>query len=191
MSTKKIATFGVLAALSIVLLFFKFPIPAFMALEYDFADIPIIICTSFFGVPSGLLLTVIVCLAQGLLSPSSGIIGVVMHFVATGSFVLVYGFIFRSKKNLLFAIIGAVFGVITWVVVMIGMNIWLTPIFLGIPRASVYPMLLPIIVPFNLLKSIVNSTLSIILVFSLDKILKLSLIKKRKSNKVKKEIIIK
>ncbi|MFA6866348.1 MAG: ECF transporter S component [Clostridia bacterium] len=181
MSTKKIATYGVLAALSIVLLFFKFPIPMFMALEYDFADVPIIICTTFFGVMPGLLLTAIVCLAQGFLSASSGIIGVAMHFVATGSFVLVYGLIFRMKKNLLFAIIGDIMGIITWVTVMVGMNIWLTPIFLGIPRASVYPLLLPIIVPFNAIKASVNSILAITLASSLDRVLKLRLIKKPKA----------
>lgn len=178
MSTKKIAAYGVLTALSIVLLLFKFPIPALMALEYDFADVPIFICTTFFGLLPGLSLTVIVCLFQGLfLSASSGYIGVIMHIVATGSFVLVYGIIYHLKKNFPMAIIGTISGIIVWVLVMVGMNILLTPIFYGIPRESVYPLLLPVIIPFNLIKSGINSVLALLLAISINKLLKLDFIK--------------
>jgi riboflavin transporter FmnP len=39
---------------------------------------------------------------------------------------------------------------------MLGANILITPLFLGIPRADVFPMLLPVILPFNLIKCAIN-----------------------------------
>ena len=62
MNTKKLTTLGVLAACSIVLVaFIHFPIfPAVSFLEYDPADIPILIGTFLFGPVWGVVLTVIV-----------------------------------------------------------------------------------------------------------------------------------
>ena len=58
----RLAKLGVLAALSVVLVFFiHFPIfPAASYLEYDPADIPIMIATFAFGPWYGLLMTVVV-----------------------------------------------------------------------------------------------------------------------------------
>ena len=68
-------------------------IPAAAFLEYDPADIPILICAFAYGPLAGLLLTVVVCFIQGFtVSAQSGIIGIVMHIFATGCCVLVTGY---------------------------------------------------------------------------------------------------
>ena len=79
--TVKIAKMGVLAAISIILVYFvRFPIfPAVPFLEYDPADIPILIGGFAFGPLAGILLTVIVSVIQGLtVSAASGIYGILM-----------------------------------------------------------------------------------------------------------------
>lgn len=79
----KVATLGMLAAISTVLvLFVHFPIfPTATFLEYDPADIPILIGTFLFGPWSGLLLTFVVCLIQGFTVSFAmgGMSGILMH----------------------------------------------------------------------------------------------------------------
>jgi len=51
-------------------------------------------------------------------------------------------------------------GTLAMATVMVPMNLTLTVYFLGTPRAAVIQMLLPAIVPFNLLKAGINSALT-------------------------------
>jgi riboflavin transporter FmnP len=52
------------------------------------------------------------------------------------------------------------FGVGAMTVVMIVANILLTPIFYGIPRSTVVGLILPALVPFNLIKGLTSSILA-------------------------------
>ena len=91
-STVKLAKMGMLVAISIVLVaIIHFPIfPAVAFLEYDPADIPILIGTFAFGPVAGLLLTIVTAVVQGVtVSAQSGLYGILMHIIATGAFVLV------------------------------------------------------------------------------------------------------
>ena len=97
-STRQLVSMAMLGAISIVLVaVIHFPlIPAAAFLEYDPADIPILICAFAYGPLAGLLLTVVVCFIQGFtVSAQSGIIGIVMHIFATGCCVLVTGNIYK------------------------------------------------------------------------------------------------
>jgi len=51
-------------------------------------------------------------------------------------------------------------GVVCMVVVMITLIIALTPIVWGIPRPEVIKLVIPALLPFNLLKALVNSGLA-------------------------------
>ncbi len=57
----------------------------------------------------------------------------------------------KKEQQFLLAI-----GVITMTSAMVLMNLILTPLFMGVPVKAVIPMLVPIIIPFNLLKSCIN-----------------------------------
>lgn len=174
MSTKKIAVLSVFAALSIVFLFIiRIPLfPVLPFLVYDLADIPIIICTMLYGAAPGLLITAVVCLIQGFLLSADGIIGVVMHFVATGTLVLVFGLMFKKFSGLKGCIVSAVTGVIAWVTVMALFNILITPLFMKIAIKDVLPLILPVIVPFNIIKAGVNTALAVSFYYFLKKLLK-------------------
>ena len=97
-ATNRLVKLGLLTALSILLVFLiHFPIfPSAAYLEYDMADVPILIGTFLFGPWWGLLLTAAVSVLQWLLvSQASMWVGAVMHFCATGSCVLVAGLLYR------------------------------------------------------------------------------------------------
>ena len=99
---RRLTTLALLAAVAVVLVaILHFPLlPAAPFLEYDPADIPILIGTFLFGPAAGLALTVAASVLQGLtVSSSSGVIGIVMHIFATGSFVLVAGNVYKKRRT--------------------------------------------------------------------------------------------
>ncbi len=101
MSTRQMVGMAMLAAISIVFVsVIHFPLfPAAAFLEYDPADIPILIGTFTYGPIAGFILTIVVSLIQGTtVSAGSGPIGIIMHIVATGSCTLISGSI-KNKKG--------------------------------------------------------------------------------------------
>lgn len=157
---QKLTLLGLLAAISIVLVgLIHFPLmPAAPFLEYDPADIPIFIGTFLLGPAGGLMLTVVASVIQGLtVSSSAGPIGIIMHILATGSFSLVAGSIYKNHKSKKAALIALLAGVVTMTVMMTLCNMVFTPIFMGAKLQDVINMLVPIIIPFNLLKGGINA----------------------------------
>ena len=100
--TVKLVKMGAMVAISVALVYLiHFPIfPAVAFLEYDPADIPILIGTFAFGPLAGLALTVVTSVIQGLtVSSGSGLYGILMHVIATGMLVIVSGSIYGRKKT--------------------------------------------------------------------------------------------
>ena len=166
----RLAKLGLLAALSIVLVFFiHFPIfPTAKFLEYDPADIPIMIATFAFG----LMTTIVVAVVQGLtVSASGGIYGIIMHIIATGTFVLVAGFLYQKHKTKKGALIALLCGVVAWGLIMMPANLIITPIFTGMPVEAIRGILLPIILPFNLIKAGINAVVTFLVYKSVSPLL--------------------
>lgn len=173
-STKQLVSMAMLAAISIILVsVIHFPIfPAAPFLEYDPADIPILIGTLVYGPVSGFLLTVVVSFIQGMtVSAGSGIIGIIMHIVATGSCTLVAGMIYQKLKSQKSTAVALTVGALTMTMAMGLMNLILTPIFMGTPIDVVLSMMIPVIVPFNLIKSSVNCVFTYFLFRSIIKVI--------------------
>ena len=170
----RLAKLGLLAALSIVLVFFiHFPIfPTAKFLEYDPADIPIMIATFAFGPWYGLMTTIVVAVVQGLtVSASSGIYGIIMHIIATGVFVSVASLIYRGHKTKKAAVLSIVVGALAMAAVMVPANLFITPYFTGWPRSAVEELLLPGIIPFNLVKAGINGAVTFFIYKSISKLL--------------------
>lgn len=165
--TRTMTTLAVLTALSIVLmLFIRFPIfPAAPYLEFEPMDIPILIAGFAFGPLAGLAVTLVSSLIQGLTVSSAvgGWVGVLMHFIASGTFVVVASLIYRRKHSIFGAVIGLVVGVIAMAAIMVPANLVITPVFFGVPIDAVKSMLLPVIIPFNLIKAGINATVAFII----------------------------
>ena len=174
-STMRMVTLGMFCAISIILVYFiHFPIfPAVHFLEYDPADISIFIVTFLFGPLSGFITTVVVSVLQWLLvSQGSGWIGCLMHIAATGSFVLVAGLVYKYHRTLTGAIVALVCGILTMTFVMAIWNLIFTPIFMGAPREAVLQMMIPIIIPFNLIKASANSLIAFLVYKSVGKVIR-------------------
>lgn len=172
---------AMLCALSLILvLIINFPIlPAVPFMKYDPADIPILIGSFLFGPIAGVILTAIVSIMQGLfISSDGGIIGMLMHFLATGTFSFVAGFIYQRTRTKQSAIVGLFFGAISMTIIMVLCNLLLTPIFLGAPLEKVIELLIPAIIPFNLIKAGINALITYFIYKPISKFVHSSILNK-------------
>lgn len=161
---------AVLAAISVVLVaFVRIPlIPAAPFLVYDMADAPILIAALLFGPGPALLVLFVVSVVQSVFFGGNGWVGLVMHLFASGALIFLTGEFYKRKHRFLDAIIGMVLGTLAMTALMVPMNYIFTVHFFGMPKAAVDAIMLPAIVPFNLLKASLNSAIAVVLFKSLQ-----------------------
>lgn len=163
-TTEKLAKLAMMTAVSVVLLLIvRIPWPAAPFLVYDPADVPIYITAFAYGPVEGLVVTLVVCLIQAFGLGGDGLYGFLMHFVATGIVAVAIGVMYRRRKTKKTAVKALITGVIISVVVMCIMNLIVTPVYMGAPRAAVAAMIPTVIIPFNLVKSGANAVLTFVL----------------------------
>lgn len=122
------------------------------------------------------MMTVIVSVLQGTtVSAQSGVYGIVMHIIATGTYALTAGTIFKlarkhkpkshsiSTRDFVFALFAVILGSIAMTLIMVPANLIVTPLFTGFSTQTIKGLLLPIIVPFNLIKAVINGTIALLL----------------------------
>ena len=130
-TTRNIVYGAVLAAMAVVLTFFvRFPIfPSAPFLEYDMGDVPLFFGALLTGPWVGLLITLVTCIVQGFtVSAGSGVLGIIMHFFATGSFVVCAGLIAQKKKTTRL-IPAFLCGAVTQILITIPLNLIITPVY--------------------------------------------------------------
>lgn len=178
---EKMVKMALLCAMSVVLMYVvRFPlIPALPFLEYDMADVPILIGSFMFGPLEGLTLTAVVSLLQALtVSASSGWVGCVMHMISTGAFAVLAGTIYRRRHNIRGAVEGLLIGSAAMVLMMIPMNYYMTPIFVSGPSmsyAEAQSYIWGIIwsfVAFNGAKALINSIVTFVVYKPLSRLFK-------------------
>src|SRR5690554_4793315 len=172
----KLVRLALLSALSILLMMvIRFPIiPSAPFLEYEPGDVPALIGAFLYGPGAGLLITAVVSLVQATtVSAGSGWIGAIMHMVATGTMVLVAGFIYKRIHSFKGAVVALLAGSVGMTLVMIPLNLFFTTRFLGVPVEAVKAMIVPVIIPFNLIKAVGNSALTVLVYKSVAKILRI------------------
>lgn len=170
---------ALLSAMSLALMYIvRFPL-ILPYLEYDMADVPIIIGAFLFGPGSGLILTAIVSVLQAVtVSASSGWVGAVMHFFATGAFAVVAGVIYRRRHTLRGAVEGLLAGSCAMTLIMIPFNYYLSPLFIMSAEMSyseAQSFIWSIIwsfIAFNAVKTVINSAVTFFLYKPVSKLFK-------------------
>lgn len=172
----RLVTMAMLCAVGVVLMaLVEVPLlPTAPFLKYDPAGIPILIGALLYGPWAGLVMTFVVSFIQSfMIHGSSGVVGFFMHMVASGFMVIAVGLYYRNSSGTLSsAAIALLLGSLAMTAGMIGMNLLVTPIFLDVPLERVVKMLVPTIIPFNLIKAALNSVLAFLVLRPLEKLLR-------------------
>ena len=170
----RLTQMGMLTAISIVLLMLiHFPIfPAAAFLEYDMADVPVIIGTMLFGVPGVLTILLLSSVIQAFLLGGNGWVGLVMHFVASGALVVIAGLCYHKKKTVKGLVVGLILGTIAMTALMVPLNYIFTVNFFGVPKEALDALLWPAVIPFNLIKAGANSVITALVFIPVRRFLK-------------------
>jgi len=147
-------------------------LPSVNFIKYEFSDLPILISVFAFGTPGGFAIAALSILINFLFGGAeSGPYGMIMHMIAIGTYLIPAGLIYRTKKSRKTAIIGMLVGVLVSTAAMIPANLLITPLFMAVPVAAVKNLLLPAIIPVNLLKGVITAVLTFVLYKHVSRIL--------------------
>ncbi len=158
--TRTLVILSVFASMAVLLSLANWPIfPSAPHLRFETADVPVLIAGFAFGPGAGLLVTFIMAVLMAAITGLDGVVGALMHFLSTGSLVLVASFIYRRFHTLRGAITGLVAGTMAQTVVMPLVNLAIVPIIYGLSRQQVIAML-PILFAFNAVKAGLSSVIT-------------------------------
>lgn len=138
-------------------------IPIVLFLSYEPKDVIITIGGFLFGPLTALLVSVIASFLELVTISTTGIIGLIMNVLATCSFACPAAYIYKKDHTMKGAIIGLLTGSILMIVIMLLWNYLITPLYMGWPREEVVKILVPAILPFNVLKAGLNSAFILLL----------------------------
>lgn len=180
---KYIAKVGVLSAIAFILMFFEIPLwfaPPFYKL--DFSEIPILIGSFALGPISGVLMELLKILLHLVFKgTSTAFVGEIANFVIGCAFVLPASLIYKYHKTFKSALLGMLAGTLTLALVGALMNYYLLipaySYFYHLPIDTILEMghaanasvndlkqlIIFAVVPFNLLKAVASSVVTLLL----------------------------
>ncbi|MGN0287604.1 MAG: ECF transporter S component [Atopobiaceae bacterium] len=155
-STKRIAVTALFCAVSaICTLFIEFPLlPGVSWLQYDPSGIVALVAGFAFGPGVGAVVSTIPYLVH--LGTSGGFYGTIMAMLATTTLVVPASLIYRARTTRSGAVLGMVVGGVISIVACILGNLIVTPFYAGMTVEAVAALIVPALLPFNLIKVAVN-----------------------------------
>lgn len=156
---KKLTVLAMLSAFAYVVLYFlRFPIVLF--LKYEPKDVIITIGGFLYGPFAAFLTSLVVSFLEMITISDTGWIGFVMNVLSTCAFACTASYIYKKHHTLTGAVMGMTLGVILTVILMLAWNYVLTPLYMNQSRADIASMLIPVFLPFNLIKGGLNATIT-------------------------------
>lgn len=148
-------------------------------LSFDIKDAIIMIASMAlgqFGPVLGVIISLTVSAIEAITISTTGFWGFLMNFLSTAIFVSVgssiYLYVPKIRKTTFGAIIGLIMAVLTTTVAMVFMNLLITPIYTGMPVAKIAEMIIPLLLPFNFLKAMLNAAIVLLIYKPISRVLK-------------------
>ena len=160
-SAKKLAGAGVFAALAIAVSF----VTSFIKIGYlslDAGDIIIVLASFIYGPGVGVAISLISSIA-GFLYSGTLWWGALMDFASSAVFAFTASFVYSRRKTFNFAIIGIYSAVVAVTLVMMPLNILITPLYMPVSVDFVLREIPRMLLPFNFAKATFNGGVALIL----------------------------
>lgn len=164
LTTRYMTVTAMFIAISYVLVILAKVIPNVAGfLSYEPKDVAVVIAGFILGPLASMIVSVVVSFIEMISISSTGPYGFLMNVVSTLSFALPAVLIYKRYRTHKSAVIGLCAGVLFMAVCMVAWNYIITPFYMGVPREKVAGMLIPIFLPFNLIKGGLNASLTLLL----------------------------
>ena len=158
---------GIFSAMAVVVTLLCQPLPKIGGfLSIDAKDAVISIASFVYGPISAVLISLVAALIEFMTFSTTGWYGLVMNFASSACFSLVAALIYRKWRSFKGAMIGYVMSVIATTLLMILLNIFVTPLYLkqiGIDNYDIIANIPVLFLPFNFAKTLMNSAISMLL----------------------------
>lgn len=159
MNTKQLVVVALMCALAILLSFVAFPIiPAASFLKLDIALVPSTVVGFAYGVGPGLLCGIACAICHAVITGNW--VGALMSTIVALSFVIPSAIIYKRMHTNKGMIISLVVATICLIVAITIANLIIDPIFYGMPFDAVAGLVVPAIIPFNVIKGILVSIIT-------------------------------
>lgn len=171
---KQIAAAGVFCAFAFVLTNLGNIIPIRFAgfLSFDPKDAMIVMAGFAIGPWAAVGITFACALLELITISTTGIIGFIMNVISSLCFALVPAILYKKNRSFKSAIIGLAISSAVTVAAMLLWNALITPLYMKVPREAVLDMLLPVFLPFNLLKCLINTSIVVFFYKHIMKVLR-------------------
>lgn len=179
-TTREIVIIAVFTAIAAVLSFIEIPImPAAPWLKYDPSGSVSLISSLVFGPVTGGLVAVLSWVPRLVTNP----IGAVMNIFAALGMVIPAGLIYKRHNNMSGAVKGMAVGLVVSIIISVILNFIATPLYFGGSVQDVLKLLLPAIIPFNVLKLLINCGITLLVYKTVSNMVKDEKSAKTKNNK--------
>ena len=163
-NVRTLASMAMLSAIAYVVMLLSKLLPqVYGFLQLDVKDTVICIGGFLFGPLAAAAVSIVVPLLEMFFASDTGPIGCLMNVLATASFCCTAAFVYKKMHTKKGAVIGLALGVAVLTAVMLLWNYLITPIYQGLPRATVAAMLPTVFLPFNVVKGGLNMALILVL----------------------------
>ncbi len=158
---KKLCVTALMCAVAMVLVFCLRINVQFLTMDIKDA---VLCCVSLlFGPIYGLCASAVVSFLEFVTVSGTGVYGLIMNFISSASFCVVAGFVYNRRRNINTATLGLVLAVLFMTAFMLLANLFITPYYMNAPREAVVGLILPLLLPFNILKGVLNAALTLII----------------------------
>lgn len=136
-------------------------------LTFDIKDAVITVAAMLFGPLTGIVISFVVALLEMIGGSGTGHWGAIMNFASSAVFACVASSVYRHlpkwKKTVAGAWGGLGLAILATVLTMLGLNLIITPLYSGMSVGGVAALILPLLLPFNAIKYVMNAALVMIL----------------------------
>lgn len=140
-------------------------------LTLDFKDTISAVSGMFFGPVAGLFCAIVVPCIEFLFS-DTGVYGLIMNLISSIAFVGVSSLVYKYKRSILGAVLALVSGALTTVAFMMIANLYITPYYMGVTQGAVIKLIPTLILPFNLVKTFLNASVTMLIYKPISRLLK-------------------
>ncbi|MCI8468486.1 MAG: ECF transporter S component [Eggerthellaceae bacterium] len=169
-STRQLVTMALMCAIGVLLSFVEFPLlPGVTWLKYDASAMPAMVCGFAYGPAGGLAVGVVGAVIHGILMADFS--GAVMNILVVVGFVTPAAVLYARVRTFRGAVAGLALGVVGAVAMAVVGNLIVTPGWLGVPLDAVVAMIVPVLIPFNLAKAVINAVLTLVVYKSVSNLI--------------------
>ena len=159
-STKRIAMYALFVALSMAVSFVEFPIvPGVEWLKYDPSGIVSLVAGFAYGPAAAVIVSVLGFLPHLFTNPWGTLMAVLVALALSVPAALIY----RRNKTRKGAVIGIIVGAIAALAVAIVGNMIVTPFYAHMTTAQVVALIVPALLPFNVLKFTIHGVVTFLI----------------------------